>query len=367
MQTYFETITDPRQSWKIDYNLLEIIQMTLCAVISGNEYWEDIVDFCKVKESWFREKLGLELKNGIASHDTFQRIFQLIDPSELENSFISWVKSIAEQTKGEIISIDGKTLCGSRDTKTKAIHMVSAWANANQLVLGQVKTNEKSNEITAIPTLLELLEIKGCIITIDAMGCQKDIAERITVSEADYVLSLKGNQTTLHEDVRLYFEAVEQAPKHYPVSTHSTIEKGHGRIEKRHYTLSEEIDWLPQKSEWAGLKSIGMVRSVVETDGKTIEETRYFISSLRDISTFSKAVRSHWGIENSLHWCLDVVFHEDLCRTRKDNSAENFAIIRHMAVNILKKYPANMSLARKRRKCGYDPDFMADVLISILV
>jgi predicted transposase YbfD/YdcC len=193
MRGYFERITDPRQPWKIDYKLLEIIQITLCAVISGNEYWEDIVDFCKVKESWFREKLGMELKIGIASHDTFQRVFQLIDPCELEESFISWVRSIAVQTKGEIISIDGKTVCGSRDAKTKAIHMVSAWANANQMVLGQVKTDEKSNEITAIPTLLELLELKGCIVTIDAMGCQKDIVKKIVKAEADYVIGLKGN------------------------------------------------------------------------------------------------------------------------------------------------------------------------------
>ena len=366
MRTHFESISDPRQAWKVDNNLLEIVQMTLSAVISGYEYWEEIVDFCKVKEAWFREKLGLALENGIASHDTFQRVFQLIDPIELENSFISWVKSIAEQTKGEIISIDGKTLCGSRDAKTKAIHMVSAWANANQLVLGQVKTSEKSNEITAIPTLLELLELKGCIVTIDAMGCQKDIAKKITAAQADYVLRLKGNQTTLHDDVRLYFETATQTPRFYPSTSNSTKEKSHGRIEKRYYTLSEDIGWLSQKSEWAGLKSIGMVRSVVETNGKTTEETRFFISSLTDISLFSKAVRGHWGIENSLHWCLDVVFREDLCRTRKDNSAENFAVIRHMAVNILKKYPANMSLARKRRKCGYDPDFMADVLVSLL-
>lgn len=364
MREHFETITDPRQTWKIDYNLLEIIQMTLCAVISGNEYWEDIVDFCKVKETWFREKLGMELKNGIASHDTFQRIFQLIDPWELEQSFISWVKSIAVQTKGEIVSIDGKTLCGSRDAKTKAIHMVSAWANANQLVLGQVKTDEKSNEITAIPTLIELLELKGCIITIDAMGCQKDIAQKIITAEADYVLGLKGNQSTLHDDVQLYFESSNQMPKLYPLSKHMTLEKGHGRIEKRHYSITTDIDWLLQKPVWAGLKSIGMVRSIIETKGKTTEETRYFISSLTDVEAFAKAVRSHWGIENSLHWCLDVVFHEDDCRTRKDNSAENFAVIRHMAVNILKKYPANMSLARKRRKCGYDAEFMTDVLCS---
>ena len=367
MKKHFERITDPRQSWKIEHNLLEIVVMTICAVISGHEYWEDIVDFCRVKEAWFREKLGLELENGVASHDTFQRIFQLIRPKELEASFLSWVRSIAKKTKGEIISIDGKTVCGSRDAKAKAIHMVSAWANANQLVLGQVKTDEKSNEITAIPTLLELLELKGCIVTIDAIGCQKDIAKQIAHAEADYVFSLKGNQSSLHDDVKLYFEDAARTPQFYDgISNHKTIENGHGRFEKRYYWLSDDVDWLPQKSEWQSLSSIGMVRSVVEKNGQTTEEIRYFISSLTDVKSFATAVRSHWGIENSLHWCLDAVFHEDLCRTRKDNSAENFAVIRHIALNILKNYPAKMSLARKRRKCSYDSDFMADVLLSAL-
>ena len=340
MKKYFERITDPRQSWKITYNLHEIVIMTICAIISACEHWEDIVDFCRVKEDWFREKLGLKLENGVASHDTFQRVFQLIKPRELRKCFNSWVKSIHKKTKGEIISIDGKTVCGSRDAKTKAIHMVSAWANANQLVLGQVKTDEKSNEITAIPTLLELLELKDCIVTIDAMGCQKAIAEKIIEAKADYVFGLKGNQGTLNDDVRLYFEEAMKTPRFYEGITNVvTKDKGHGRFEKRYYWLSEDIDWLPQKSEWQGLKSIGMVRSVVEKNGKTTEATRFFISSLTDVKTFAHAVRTHWGIENSLHWCLDVIFHEDLNRTRKDYSSENFVVIRHIALNILKNYP----------------------------
>jgi len=359
MKQYFERIRDPRQSWKIEYNLLEIVVMTICAVISGCEHWEDIVDFSRVKEQWFREKLGLQLNTGIASHDTFQRIFQLIDPKEMEEGFLSWVKSVAKKTKGEIISIDGKTVRGSQDAKAKAIHMVSAWANANQLALGQVKTEEKSNEITAIPTLLEILELKDCIVTIDAMGCQKDIAQKIVASEADYVLGLKGNQTSLHEDVKLYFE-------HEKVATKTeTKEKGHGRIETREYFLETEIGWLSQKPDWEKLNAIGMVKSKVWEKGVLREETRYFITSLTDVMTFSKAVRAHWGVENSLHWCLDVVFREDLNRTRKDSSAENFAVIRRIALNILKNYPAKMSLARKRRKCEYDQDFMADVLLSV--
>jgi predicted transposase YbfD/YdcC len=365
MKEHFETISDPRQPWKIEYSLLEIVIMTICAVISNCDDWEDIVDFCRVKESWFREKLNLELKNGISSHDTFQRIFQLINPEELEQSFLSWVKSIAEKTKGEIISIDGKTVCGSRDNKTKAIHMVGAWANANQLALGQVKTEEKSNEITAIPTLLDLLELKDCIVTIDAMGCQKDIAEKITKAEADYVFGLKGNHETLHNDVKLYFED-ENLTKTLD-KTAAVTEKDHGRIETREYYLETKIDWLWQKSEWTGLKAIGMVKSRVREKDEVREDTRYFITSLTDVQLFAKAVRSHWGIENSLHWCLDVVFREDNCRTRKDNSAENFAVIRRIALNILKLFPAKMSVSRKRKRCSYDAEFMADVLLSAVL
>jgi len=363
MREYFETISDPRQPWKTDYNLHEIIIMTICAVISDFEHWEDIVDFCKVKETWFRERLGLKLEKGIASHDTFQRVFQLINPQEMERSFISWVKSIFERTKGEIVSIDGKTICGSRDAKAKAIHMVSAWANANQLVLGQVKTDEKSNEITAIPTLLDLLELRDCIVTIDAMGCQKVIAEKIMEQGADYVFGLKGNQTNLNDDVRLYFETEEVS------NTKTTLDKGHGRIERRAYSLETKIDWMYQKPDWQGLQAIGMVKSTVEEKTKRTEEIRYYITSLTDIETFSTAVRAHWGIENSLHYCLDVTFNEDANRTRKDNSPENFAIVRHIALNVLKSFPTpqKMSLARKRRKCQYDADFMAELLLATVL
>jgi len=361
MMKYFEAVTDPRQPWKIEYNLHEIIIMTICAVVSGCEAWEEIVDFCRVKEHWFRERLGLALESGIASHDTFQRVFQLIKPEEFEKSFVSWVKSIAVKTEGEIVSIDGKTVCGSRDGARRAIHMVSAWGNSNQLALGQVKVDEKSNEITAIPTLLDLLELKGVLITIDAMGCQKDIASKIINDcGSDYVFSLKGNQETLYDDVKLYFDT------HIPKDKMTTKEKGHGRLETREYYLDTDISWLWQKSDWEGLAGIGMVKSSVTKSDKQTSEIRYFITSLTDVATFAKAVRSHWGIENNLHWCLDVIFHEDASRTRKGNSAENFSVIRRIALNILKNFPANMSLNRKRRKCHYDEEFMAEVLLSLV-
>jgi len=362
MKKYFEEINDPRQPWKTNYNLHEIIIMTICAVISDFNHWEDIVDFCKVKENWFKERLGLELKHGIASHDTFQRIFQIINPKEMEHSFISWVKTIAVKTNGEIVSIDGKTLKRSQKGDVNAIHMVSAWANKNQLVLGQVKTGEKSNEITAIPTLLELLDLCGCIVTIDAMGCQKEIAKKIVVQEADYVFGLKGNQTSLYEDVCLHFE------KEIVENKKVTNDKGHGRFECRVYSLETDVEWLPQRVDWSGLNAVGMVKSTVEEKGKITEETRFFITSLTDIDKFVGAVRGHWGVENSLHYCLDVTFGEDANCTRKDNSAENFAVVRHIALNVLKKFVVpKMSLARKRRKCQYDADFMADVLLSSIL
>jgi predicted transposase YbfD/YdcC len=360
MKKYFERINDPRQPWKTVYNLHEIVIMTICAVISGCDQWEDIVDFCEVKEALFREKLGLVLEHGIASHDTFQRIFQIINPLEMEASFVSWVQSIASKTKGEIVSIDGKTARSSGDSKSKAIHMVSAWASANQLALGQVKTDEKSNEITAIPTLIEMLELKGCIVTIDAMGCQKNITEKIIGAEADYVLALKKNHEKLYEAVENHFTSGVRV-----YANERTAESGHGRFEIREYYLETELNWLDVSHEWHGLKSVGMVKSCTFRNGKSCTETRFYITCLDSVEDFAYAVRNHWGIENSLHWCLDVVFREDSNRTRKDNSAENFAVISRLALNVLKQYPVKMSLARKRRKCHYDADFMADVLLSV--
>ena len=328
----------------------------VCAVISGCEYFEDIADFCRVKCEWFREKLGLELVHGTASHDTYERVFGMIEPKEFERCFAKWVRSIRKKTKDEIVSIDGKTLCGSGDEHT-AIEMVSAWSSANQLVLGQVKVSDESNEIKAVPELLEILSLKGCIVTLDAMGCQKEISEKITAKKADYVLALKKNHENLYDDVKFYFE-------NEPIRKSTiTQNKGHGRVEKREYNLATNLDWLYGRSEWSNLNAIGMVKSTVSEKGKIREETRYFITSLMSVDLFSKAIRAHWGIE-SMHWCLDVVFHEDDCQVRDSNIAENFAVIRHIALNILKNYPIKMSFARKRRKCQYDADFMADVLIS---
>ena len=365
LQKHFETIEDPRQAGKVEYNLHEIIVMTICAVIGGAEYWEDIVDFCKAKEGWFRDRLGLKLENGIASHDTFQRIFAILRPEELERCFENWTQSVRVKTKGEIVSIDGKSLRGSRSETHPVVHMVSAWASHNQLVLGQVRTDAKSNEITAIPALLEMLDVSGCIVTIDALGCQKDIARKIVDARADYVLALKENHPDFLEDVRLYFQDIySESKRNQDVQRHVTKEKGHGRIETRVYCLSTGIEWLYNRASWAGLKAIGMVHTVIHDQHKVREETRYFITTLTNVASFSRAVRGHWGIENSLHWVLDVIFHEDANRTRADNSAVNFSVIRRIALNLLKAYPSSMSLRRKRFKCQIDSDFLAEVFFS---
>lgn len=363
---YFKEIPDPRQEGKVKHNLLEIIVMTICAVIAGCEVWEDICDYCRVKEEWFHNKLGMKLEHGIPSHDTMQRVWSMIEPEEFERCFCGWVSSVCRKTNGEIVSIDGKTLRRSGGGDQKPIHMVSAWANAQQLVLGELAVEEKSNEITAVPQLLDMLDVSGCIVTADAMSCQKQITKKITEKGADYALSLKENQPTLCQEVQEYFATALENPAQYPeLMSCRTKDCGHGRIENRSYYLSADIDWYQDRSQWAGLRAFGMVRSKVEKNGQISEDTRYFITSLLDLSSFADAVRKHWGIENSLHWCLDMIFHEDYSRIRKDHSAENMAVVRHIALNILKKFPANLSLARKRRRCAYDDDFLAEVLSSV--
>ncbi len=366
MQEYFSEITDPRQQVKVKHNLLEIVVMTICAVIAGCEVWEDIYDYCRVKEGWFRNSLGMKLEHGIPSHDTIQRVWSMIEPREFEKCFCAWVAQVCRNTKGEIVSIDGKTLRRSAGGDQKPIHMVSAWANQQQMVLGEVAVKEKSNEITAVPQLLDILDISGCIVTADAMSCQKEIVKKVVEKDSDYVLSLKENQPTLCHEVQEYFSAAENAPKQYPeIKQMKTCDCGHGRIESRTYYLSTEIDWYQDMAQWVGLRAFGMVRSRTERNGQICEDTRYFITSLSDLPNFANAVRKHWGIENSLHWCLDMTFHEDYSRIRKDHSAENMAVVRHIALNILKSYPVNLSLARKRRRCAYDDAFFADVLRSV--
>lgn len=361
MKEYFEELSDSRQQGKIKYNLVETVICAIVAITAGAEHWNEIEMYCKSKIEILREKLHLELNNGIPTDDTFQHIFAIIIPSELEKCFRNWANSIADAAEEEIISLDGKTLRGSRDDNFNVIHMVSAWANKNGLVLGQLRVDDKSNEIPAVPKLLDLLDVKGCTITSDAMSCQKKTVRKIVDKQCDYVICLKGNQETFHEDVKLYFNE----PQMHKLSKFTTLEKSHGRIEKREYFLSDEVKWIENYSEWAGLKAIGMVKSTRIVNSAESTENRYFISSVTDVKRFAESVRKHWGIENNLHWCLDVDFNEDKCRMRVDNSAENLAVIRHIALNLYKSYKVpKLSVKAKRFRCSFDDDFLCDVILN---
>lgn len=341
MTKYFEEIEDTRQPWKIKYNLVEVIVMTIVAVTAGAEHWNEIAMYCKSKEDIFRKKYNLILENGVPTDDTFQRIFAIIKPEQLEKCFVNWVKSANSLSKNEIISIDGKTICGSRDDNYSVIHMISAWANKTGIVLGQMRVDEKSNEIPAVPQLLDFIDVQNCTITSDAMSCQKKTVQKIREKNCDYAICLKRNQETIYDDVRFYFESAEKEPEFYALDKIKTYDKGHGRIEKRQYFLETKVDRLEDRETWSGLNAIGMVKSTRIVNGAKSIENRYFITSLTDVTQFAEAVRTHWGIENSLHWCLDVNFDEDRCCVRKDNSGENLAVIRHIALNLYKSYQSS--------------------------
>jgi len=368
IRTYFDSLPDPRIDRQKCHKLLDIITITLCAVLSGAETWTDIEEFGKTKKKWFSR--FLELANGIPSHDTFGRVFSKLDPEAFQKSFITWMQASNDVSKGQVIAIDGKCLRHSYDKSSgkSAIYMVSAWASENKIVLGQVKTEEKSNEITAIPKLLDALEVKGSTVTIDAAGCQKKIAVKIIEKEGDYTLAVKGNQGHLRDYIEDFFTAARSHDFQGVASDYyESIEGGHGRVEvRRHWTVSE-LSGFSRKSDWKGLSTIGMVESERHIDGKTTTEYRYYINSQDDgAEQFANRVRAHWGVENELHWCLDVGFREDECRIRKGHASENLAVIRHIALNLLKKNKSYKGgIKAKRLKAGWDDAYRELILYSV--
>jgi predicted transposase YbfD/YdcC len=362
----FGQLDDPRIERKKLHPMPEILLLTLCAVICGAESWDDIELFGKSKLMFLCQYLPYE--SGIPSDDTLRRFFRAIDTTQFQRLFVKWIQAwLSPEVAGKVVAIDGKTLRGSHDGEQLPIHLVSAFASEAGIVLGQVKTSEKSNEITAIPELLEWLDVRGAIVTIDAMGCQKAIAEKIIDKGGDYLLALKGNQSSLHDDVRLHFE--QPAPASLARMTSAeTIDKGHGRIEVRQCRLSTDIDWLRERHpEWKNLNNIVAIDSQRFIGDTITQETRYFISSSQaPAAQMLAAVRLHWGIENQLHWVLDMSFGEDQSRIRKDNAPTNVAIIRHAALNMIRKTPKKrMSVKRMRKAAGWDDSLLTEILAQV--
>jgi len=368
-ETLFQSllkVNDTRREHRKFHSLFDILVISICAVICGAEHWTEIEEFGEAKQEWFAG--FLELENGIPSHDTFRRVFILLDNIELKQLFVEWISSAVSLSKGTLVSIDGKNLCGSKEPLKgkKALNIVSAWASEASVVLGQVKCEEKSNEMTAIPELLKILDLEGCVVTIDAIGCQKEIVKQIAAKEADYVISLKGNQGQLHQEVTDYLDWAERIKfKDIKYDYCSTLEKDHGRIEERRCWITAEIGWLEQKGEWKNLKSVVMVEAIREVIGgvKTVER-RYFISSLEAKATEAlRSVRRHWAIENELHWCLNIGFREDDCRIREAKSAENLATVRHIGLNLLKQEKScKLGIKSKRKKAGWNESYLLRVL-----
>jgi predicted transposase YbfD/YdcC len=370
MEEHFSKVSDPRVDRTKEHKLIDIITIAICAVICGAEGWVDIELFGKSKMPWLNT--FLELPNGIPSHDTFGRVFSRIDAHEFQLAFYEWVWAVNDIVQGQIINIDGKQLRGSKDKVLgkRAIYMVSAWAEENELVLGQRKVDEKSNEITAIPELLKMLALSGCIVTIDAIGTQTNIAKTIVEAEADYVLSVKENQGHLYEDLAVLF-GVDQAQnfKYSSLEYAKTTNKGHGRLEVREcWSTSnlQSLDLIRGQENWMGLESIAMVVSTRISEGKETRKVRYYISSLpSDAERLLSIVRKHWSIENDLHWVLDVAMNEDHSRVRKDQAPETFAVLRHIALNLLKQEKsAKGGIHAKQLQAGWKEDYLLKVLAA---
>ena len=351
IQEHFSPLEDPRIERNKRHQLMDIVILVICAVVSGADGWEAIEQFGKEKLTWLRQ--FAPFANGVPSHDRIADVISRLSVKGFRECFMSWTAAVTRTTGGEVISVDGKTGRGSQDRKRgrKALHMVSAWAGANRLVLGQEATEEKSNEITAIPKLLELLELTGCIVTIDAMGCQREIAAQIITAGGDYVLGLKGNQSTMQEAVEDFFTVAQGGEfagvKH---DFFEEVDKDHGRLEIRRYWITEELRTLPNTEQWMGLSSIGMVERICAIGDTQTSERRFFLNSIgADARRFAHAVRGHWGVENRLHWRLDVVFSDDASRIRKGNAPAIMTSIRHLCMNLFEHEPSSLRLSQKRQ------------------
>jgi predicted transposase YbfD/YdcC len=366
--THFATLEDPRTGPALLHPLLDIVAIALCAVICGADDWEEVELFGQTKEAWLRRFLSLP--HGIPSHDTFNRVFARLNPEQFEACFASWVKAVAEAGTGKVLAIDGKALRRSHDHTLgkEAIHMVSAWAVDSGLVLGQIKVDDKSNEITAIPELLRWLDLKGCTVSIDAMGCQKEIAKQIIAQQGNYVLALKGNQEKLEERTQVLFaHAQTRAGREMEGDQARQVGKEHGRHEKRLCETLATREWLyylDPDGAWPNLQTVARVTAERTLDGKTSVDTRYFISSLPcNAPLLLQSIRDHWGVENGLHWVLDVAFREDDSRVRKGHGAQNFSLLRRLALNLLRQdHSTKAGVKAKRRKAGWDEVYLAHIL-----
>lgn len=368
IETHFGILQDPRALHSLEHKLIDIVIITICATICGADNWEAIAEYGRTKEAWL--KTFLALPHGIPSADTFIRVFARLKPEALQRCFIGWMKAVHQVTEGELLNVDGKTLRGAKEAGNSRsfIHMVSVWSASHHLVLGQKKVSEKSNEITAIPPLLELLALRGCLVSIDAMGCQTEIAQTIINQGADYVLALKGNQGNLHEDVaQLFTDARAKNFKDIEHQFYATTEKGHGRTETRKYWTMGNTQYLIGAENWEGLQSIGMVESQRTVAGVVSIEYRYYILSIKsNARRFAQAVRSHWSVENNLHWVLDVGFVEDSAKGCQGCSAENLAVIRHVGMNLLSRdKKSKVGMKTKRLKAGWDNRYLEDVLNAL--
>jgi len=362
IKKYFSRLKDPRVLGRSRHLLVDIIVLAICGVIADCDDWHEIVLFAQKRLAWF--KRFLQLPNGVPSHDTFERVFSKLEPRAFQGCCLAWLRAVADRLDMGHIAIDGKTLCGSAGSKWGPLHLVSAWATEANLTLGQVAVEGKSNEITAIPALLELLDLNGALVSIDAMGCQKAIAQKIVAGGGDYVLAVKGNQEHLVEDVQATVErALNGELPAQVVLQHSTTEQGHGRQESRSYVVIHDVKGIRDRQAWPKLKTLGMCCSERTVQGKTTTEVRYFIGSRKmGVRKYAQVLRGHWRIENNLHWQLDISLREDDSRIQERQGAANLALLRKMALSLLKQNPTKDSIARKRKAAALDVDFLAEIM-----